>query len=144
MNNKKTLWLTGAIFIFLTLFLTLFLFSVRKKEDDKNLSPTKMPLPTTVFIEKKPSLTPTRSTQERRLINVKNKLIDGFRFEDIILDYRQKSDLIIVFYPQSKEKAKEKVKRFFNQQGINDISNLNFEYIGLKKEPEEPPAGFFR
>jgi hypothetical protein len=144
MENKKIFWLAGGICIFLFLFLIILSFSSRRKETNNNLSPTKTHLPTKVLIEKKITPSPTKSAEALQLINVKNKLIDGFKFEDITLDYRQKSDLIIVFYSDSKDKAKEQVKKFFEQEGIENIGNVKFEYIALQKDPEEPPAGFFR
>lgn len=144
MWNKKILLLGTISFILLLLFLIILSFSSRRKEDNKNLFPTITLFPTEVIIQKRVTPTPTPLGESLQLAIVKNKLIDGYKFEDIILDYRQGPDLIIVFYHTSKSLAQEQVKKFFEKEGISDFNSVKLEYIGLRKDPEEPPAGFFR
>lgn len=144
MWNKKIFLLATISFILLLLFLIILSLSSRKKEENKNISPTETLLPTEIIIQKRVIPTPTLSGESLWLSIVKNKLINGYKFEDIILDYRPKSDLIVVFYPTSKSLAQEQVKKFFEKEGMSDFNSVKLEYIGLRKDPEEPPAGFFR
>jgi len=144
MWNKKILWLSAGTLVFLMLLVTVLFLSIKKKEKSENALPTKTPLPTTVIVQKKPTSTPTISKEDGQLSLVKNKLIDGYEFEDIILDYRPKSDLIIVFYNRSKFEAQKQVIKFFKEEEVQNLEKVKIEYIGLKKELEEPPAGFFR
>ncbi len=144
MWNKKNLLLGAFIFIFLFLLLVILSFSSRKKGGNENISPTETLLPTKVIIQKRITPTPTLSDENLQLSTIKNKLINGYEFEDVVLDYRPKTDLIIVFYNQSKLEAQDQVVKFFKEEGINNLDVINIEYIGLKKDPEEPPAGYFR
>lgn len=81
---------------------------------------------------------------KRKIKEIKEKLIGGLDFEDIVIEYRPKIDKVIVFYSNTKEEASQKFKKFIKKEGINEINNFKLEFIGLKRGDEEMPAGFGR
>lgn len=139
MNKKITLIVIGVSFA-LALMVVVLLSPKKKKVSP----PTITPSPTEALPESVTPFVETISPEAKDSINdIKQKLIGGHKFGDLTLEYREKNDLIIVFYQDSRSKAQEQTRQFFKDNGIDSLAGLNIEYIGLIKEEEEPPAGFF-
>lgn len=137
-NRKFYLIMIGGIIILSVIVIFLY-FQNKKKQSklveviSKNyLPPTKIPLSKQKF-----------NQNEQNISKLKSQLVQGVQWEDIFLEYRPSADIIVIFYFGEKKEAERKADQFFSQKNINP-QNLKIEYIGLQKDKEEAPFGFYQ
>jgi hypothetical protein len=148
-NMKKFLIWIVILFLLFILIVVLFLSTLLKKRENLGkgkvntlYQETTKPTITTLNGQR-PSVATTKNPQINKLSKLKNELLNGYKFEGIILDYQSKSDFIFVYYNGSIEEAKKRVKKFFEIEGVDNASDINISYISLDKDLNKPPAGFF-
>jgi len=143
-----SIWIV-ILFLLFILIVVLFLSTLLKKEENLNkekinTSYEETTKPTiTILNKQRPSVIITKNPQINKLFNLKNKLLNGYKFEEIILDYQPKSDFIFVYYKGTIEEAKKQVKKFFEMEGIDNTFEIKISYISLDKDSDKPPSGFF-
>lgn len=124
--------------------MTVFVFLPKKGRGKKEILKI-IPTPTgqTDYTKQRPKVSPFKEPYKNNLSKIKRMLIGGYKFNDIVLEYREKGDVVIVFYKNSSSTAQEQALKFFQSQGIESLAGIEIEYIGLIKKEDEPPAGFF-
>ncbi len=127
MTGKKLYIAIGVLtVIFVAVFL---LFQFVQTQKTKSL--TEVP-------QTSPTISYTQGTAQ--LSTFKYPLI----YEDIKIDFFPVKKQMIVYYQKDRTQAADTFNKFLSQYKIQDFSSLyiNVEYIGLTKDPNEPPAGY--
>lgn len=145
MNKNQIKFIIILFVIALVLFFIFRGIKTREDKINKNKLPNKTEILTpTVDFSNQSRDSFRQAANNDRLKQIKSNLIGGINYEGLIIDYRPKIDTIIIFYEKSREEAVKKTNDFFKKQGIAELKRLKIEYIGLEKNTEEPPSGYFR
>lgn len=150
-NNMTKNRLYIAIFTLLFVLVILlgianFLSTTLKNKKQTVLTPLPTaPLPTSIILSPTSvsfMILPSPSLPRTTIFDLAYPL----KYEGLIIDYVQPKSQIIVYYPSDIKQGQEIFNRFLIQYGTkeNELSEINVEYIGLTRDPNEPPAGFSR